>query len=158
MAFGLTTLLRLGFRGSVTETSAYFMSVVVGFVFLVIGRTLGRNRPLLIGAAVVVVAAISATVWLGIIEEPPPCADDVTKEGSLAYLRPWLQGQGYSPGDIDSFYVTNVARDPEESWPTYFFYFTGNKNGKLQGVIGVGNGCSIGELQEAKPFTITKVG
>jgi hypothetical protein len=153
---GLFTLIRQAPAGIETEPFPYVLLAVTGFVFLVIGSALGRNRPLLAVASVVAVAATSATVWSVVTEKPPPCADEITEAGSLAQIRPWLERIGYSQDDIESFQVTNITRF-DDLWPTYAFYFTGTKKGKTQGALGVGNGCGIGELQETEPLTITKV-
>lgn len=158
IAFGLFFPIRTALRGIESAPLPYFMCAATGFVFLVIGGALGRSRRLLVIASLVAVAAMSATVWAVMTEKPPPCADDVTEAGSLAYIRPWLQGIGYSATEVDSFRVTNISKFAEEAWPTYAFYFTGTRNGKTQGVLGVGNGCGIGDLQESRPFTIRKIG
>jgi hypothetical protein len=157
MAPGLYLLLRSVFGGRETAPLAYLLLVIIGIVLFVVGGAVGRKRHLLVVASVMAGATMSVMGWLMMTEKPPPCAEDVTEAGSLAYLRPWLQGIGYSPSDVDSFYVNVIVKEPEQAWPTYYFYFTGTKNGSAQGVTGVGNGCGIGELQEAEPLTVTKV-
>jgi hypothetical protein len=135
----------------------YLLIVIVGLEFLVIGHAVGRSRRRLTATSFVAISTISAIAWLGVTEKPPPCSDDVTESRALDYLRPWLRGIGYSSTDIASFRLVNLTKDELETWPTYFFYFTGTKDGRTQGVIGTGNGCGIGELEESQPFVITKV-
>jgi hypothetical protein len=156
IAFGLL-LLKPSFGGSETAPLAYSLIVLTGLTFLIIGGTLGQSHRLLAIASLVAITAMSVTLLLVVTEKPPPCADDITETRALGFLRPWLQEVGYSQNDIESFRMTALSNLSDDAWPWHGFHFTGTKRGETVGVLGVGNGCGIGELQEAEPFKITKI-
>ena len=135
---------------------ALLLALVIGLGVSGLMASQHRKR-FLVAASVVIALGGAAFLWAATHWVPPTCADEITEANTLAYLRQKLLLLGYSGADASTFRVTDYAKQTEQAWPTYAFYFTGTKTGKVQGIIAIGNGCGFDEIQESEPVTITKV-
>ena len=108
-------------------------------------------RPIVVFAAIAIVASAAFAVWLSIPETPPACATDIPSDKATALFGDAMVRKGYSAADIATFHLQKLTRADQENWPTYFAQFSGLLQGKPRVFMADGNGCGFVELTDLGP-------